>query len=86
MFCILDLVFCLTCRSEDEDEEEEEPAQGAQPPPLEVEPVEGEANEEAPKKKRKAESMEMVEYSPDELQSVDREMLNAEITQLEGMF
>ena len=28
--------------------------------------------------------MELVEYRPDELQSVDKEMLNAEITQLEG--
>lgn len=28
--------------------------------------------------------MELVEYSPDELRSVDKEMLNAEITQLEG--
>ena len=28
--------------------------------------------------------MELVEYSPDELSAVDKDMLNAEITQLEG--
>ena len=28
--------------------------------------------------------MELVEYSPDELRAVDKEMLNAEISQLEG--
>jgi len=35
-------------------------------------------------KKSKNDSFELVEYSPDELRSVDKEMLNAEITQLEG--
>lgn len=34
-------------------------------------------------KRPKNDSMELVEYSPDELRSVDKEMLNAEITQLE---
>jgi hypothetical protein len=29
--------------------------------------------------------MELPEYSTDELRTVDKEMLNAEITQLEGM-
>lgn len=36
------------------------------------------------KKKPSNDSMELVEYSPDELRAVDKEMLNAEITQLEG--
>lgn len=35
-------------------------------------------------KQNKGDSMELVEYSPDELAAVDKDMLNAEITQLEG--
>ena len=47
--------------------------------------AENEASETTAKpKKRSADSMELVEYSPDELQTVDKELLNAEITQLEG--
>ncbi|WRT69435.1 uncharacterized protein IL334_006421 [Kwoniella shivajii] len=36
-----------------------------------------------PIKKRKENSTELVEYSPDELREVDKELLNAEITELE---
>lgn len=32
----------------------------------------------------KAETTELVEYTPDELQEVNKDILNAEITQLEG--
>ena len=49
--------------------------------------VEGDASAEvapAEKQKKRKESNELVEYSPDELRAVDKEMLNAEITQLEG--
>jgi structural maintenance of chromosome 4 len=68
----------LLSSEDDEDEEEEAP----------VEKAEGEEDVEAtekPVKKRKNnDTTELVEYSPDELREVDKEMLNAEITQLEG--
>jgi structural maintenance of chromosome 4 len=41
--------------------------------------------EKQAKKRSKNDSMELPEYSTDELRTVDKEMLNAEITQLEGM-
>ncbi|RSH93703.1 hypothetical protein EHS25_006350 [Saitozyma podzolica] len=76
----------------DEEDEEEEEGEGEKVAP----PVAAEADgEEAgqvegepapPAKKRKNEPTELVEYSPDELRAVDKEMLNAEITQLEGEF
>ncbi|GFZ50178.1 hypothetical protein JCM24511_07933 [Saitozyma sp. JCM 24511] len=74
---------------EDEDEEEGEGEKAAPPVAAEadgeeVEQVEGEPA--PPAKKRKNEPTELVEYSPDELRAVDKEMLNAEITQLEGEF
>lgn len=61
------------------------PAQGADG---NADPEEGE-EASAPvgkpkRKRRKAETFELVEYSPDELATVDKELLNAEITQLEG--
>lgn len=43
-----------------------------------------EGGEAAPQNKSRNEPLELAEYSPDELRSVDKEMLNAEITQLEG--
>lgn len=58
----------------------------AEPP----EQLEGEDAEDAPapaeskRRRRKNETFELVEYSSDELAGVDKEMLNAEITQLEG--
>jgi structural maintenance of chromosome 4 len=67
-------------------EEDEEDGEGENPDGP-VESLKAEGGEEQPaaaQKKRKNDSMELVEYSPDELQSVDKEMLNAEITQLEG--
>lgn len=80
----------LTPRSEEDEDEEEGEGEKAAPPVAaeadgeEVEQVEGEPA--PPAKKRKNEPTELVEYSPDELRAVDKEMLNAEITQLEGEF
>lgn len=65
-----------------DDEEGEEEEQGEEEKPT-VDEETGEVS--APKrKKRKGDSMELVEYSADELRSVDKDLLNAEITQLEG--
>lgn len=75
------------CSEDDEDAEEEEEEQVEEEP---AEPVEGEENAggearpKAAKKKSSKNSMELDEYSPDELRGVDKEMLSAEITQLEG--
>ncbi len=62
--------------SDDDEEEGETPEAEA----------EAEDDDENPKrsKKSKANSHELVEYSPDELEDVNKELLNAEITQLEG--
>jgi structural maintenance of chromosome 4 len=43
-----------------------------------------EQDTEPKKEKSKIETNELVEYSPDELQEVNKDILNAEITQLEG--
>jgi structural maintenance of chromosome 4 len=80
----------LTPRSEEDEEEEEGEGEKAAPPVAaetdgeEAEQVEGEPA--PPANKRKNEPTELVEDSPDELRAVDKEMLNAEITQLEGEF
>ncbi|KAL7424908.1 Structural maintenance of chromosomes protein 4 [Cryptotrichosporon argae] len=74
-----------------DEEDEEEEAEAAKPVDGEAsgEAAEGEGElevEEAaeePKKKAKHDSLELVEYSPDELQDVDKDILNGEITQLE---
>lgn len=42
--------------------------------------------EQPKKRKRRAESDELVEFSEDELQEVNVQYLNAEITQLEGEY
>lgn len=73
---------------EDEDDEEEgskEPAEdtAAKPEEGDSAAAEGEAVE-LKKVIAKAEPTELVEYSPDELQDVNKDILNAEITQLEG--
>jgi structural maintenance of chromosome 4 len=71
--------------SDDEEEEEVEKTAESAPGVTGEDPIEGEAGPvEKSKKKRSNDSMELVEYSPDELRSVDKELLNAEITQLEG--
>nr|XP_019043245.1 hypothetical protein I302_07819 [Kwoniella bestiolae CBS 10118]OCF22175.1 hypothetical protein I302_07819 [Kwoniella bestiolae CBS 10118] len=74
---------------DDEEEEEEEQienkesieaADGETPPQV----IDGEgATETKIPKKKKENSTELVEYSPDELREVDKELLNAEITELE---
>ncbi|KAJ9119749.1 hypothetical protein QFC22_003459 [Naganishia vaughanmartiniae] len=75
---------------EDEDEEEEEEAQkqeAQETPNPENDDTEPTSVEEkaAPKmEKVKSEPNELGEYSPDELQDVNKDVLNAEITQLEG--
>lgn len=75
------------CSEEDEDDDDEDPKQkeeGSDVKPQEdTAVVEGEDGEPI-KPKAKAESTELVEYSPDELQDVNKDILNAEITQLEG--
>jgi len=68
-------------RSE-EDEEEEEAVEREKSSPAAQAEQGVEVSEDQPRKRNKN---ELVEYSPDELRSVDKEMLNAEITQLEGM-
>jgi len=77
----------LKC-SEDEEDDEDEEEQVEQEPaePVEGEDADAEARPKAAKKKSGKTSMELVEYSPDELRDVDKEMLSAEITQLEGRF
>jgi hypothetical protein len=66
---------------EDEEEEDDQAVEKA-----EGDETAGNESTERPAKKRKGtESMDLVEFSPDELRSVDRELLNAEITQLEGV-
>jgi structural maintenance of chromosome 4 len=81
--------------SEDDEEEEEEPDRPTIPAVLvisadQAEREHGEEEDDAvqpepPRRKRqKNQPLELVEYSPDELSAVDKEMLNAEITQLEG--
>lgn len=77
------LLNCRLCFSE-EDEEEEEEVEKNEKESATSEPGHQAAVDGESKKKRKNDSMELVEYSPDELRSVDKEMLNAEITQLEG--
>ncbi|ORX37975.1 RecF/RecN/SMC N terminal domain-domain-containing protein [Kockovaella imperatae] len=67
---------------EDEDEEEEPVEDPARQASVDGGPA-GEDERPAPKQKREKESHELAEYSPDELRAVDKEMLNAEITQLE---
>lgn len=69
------------CSEDDEDEEEVEPEK----PAAEGEEAEAASDAEPPRKKRKNETFDLVEYSQDELRAVDKEMLNAEIVQLEGM-
>lgn len=71
----------------DDDEEEEETVEGEKvtPAPDGGDAPEAISSDAPPRKKSKAEPLELVEYSPDELRSVDKEMLNAEITQLEGV-
>jgi len=71
-------------RSE-EDEEEEEAVEREKSSPAAQAEQGVEVSENQPRKRNKNETLELVEYSPDELRSVDKEMLNAEITQLEGM-
>ncbi len=73
-------------RYSEEEEEEEETIEGepSTSPPEPAGTAEGVATEDQPGKKSKNEPLELVEYSRDELRSVDKEMLNAEITQLEG--
>ncbi|CAD6578745.1 MAG: hypothetical protein TREMPRED_002256 [Tremellales sp. Tagirdzhanova-0007] len=68
---------------DEEEEEEEGTVEGEKAPLPPAADVDSEILEQQPRKKGKTESFELVEYSPDELRSVDREMLNAEITQLE---
>lgn len=77
----------MTFNSE-EDEEEEEQAENQEAAKQEEdaeahETEEGEV-EQPKKRKRRAESDELVEFSEDELQEVNVQYLNAEITQLEG--
>ncbi|WWD20077.1 hypothetical protein CI109_104551 [Kwoniella shandongensis] len=65
---------------EEEDEEEEDQ------PKEDAEGEDGDAaveKAERPTKKRRQDPLELVEYSPDELREVDKELLNAEITELE---
>jgi structural maintenance of chromosome 4 len=73
---------------EDEDDEEEgskEPAEDTAAKPEEGDSAAAEGEAVEPKKViAKAEPTELVEYSPDELQGVNKDILNAEITQLEG--
>ncbi|WVQ96218.1 hypothetical protein IAU59_003322 [Kwoniella sp. CBS 9459] len=75
---------------EDEEEEEEEAQEKvdteaqAEPDADAEESQDGaEATKKAVPKKKKENSTELVEYSPDELREVDKELLNAEITELE---
>lgn len=73
---------------DDDDEDEEESKEKAEGPVVkreDGEPAAVEGEDNAPKKvAAKAESTELVEYSPDELQDVNKDILNADITQLEG--
>lgn len=49
-----------------------------------TEPANIEEKGTSKKEKLKSEANELVEYSPDELQDVNKDVLNAEITELEG--
>ncbi|OCF77743.1 hypothetical protein I204_01743 [Kwoniella mangroviensis CBS 8886] len=87
----LELVYIDEDDEEEEEEELVESKDAAEPKPQEGEtPAEGtevdgeaEAIEKKAPKKKKDNSTELVEYSPDELREVDKELLNAEITELE---
>lgn len=68
---------------DEEEEDEEEPEVVETPAHTEDRAGEEDATAAPKPAKKKAESFELVEYSPDELQSVDKEMLTAEITALE---
>ncbi|WVR08284.1 hypothetical protein IAU60_005331 [Kwoniella sp. DSM 27419] len=67
---------------EDEDEDEQEVATKAAEDGNE-EGADGEEDAEKPARKRKDNPTELVEFSPDELREVDKELLNAEIVELE---
>ena len=69
---------------DEEDEEAEKAAVAPVAPEADGEEATNGYEAQSSKKKRSGDSMELVEYSPDELRAVDKEMLNAEISQLEG--
>jgi structural maintenance of chromosome 4 len=71
--------------SEDDEDEAEGDETVVQQPPAEGDaPTEAEAAPATPKRKGpRNDTTELVEYSPDELRSVDKNLLTAEITQLE---
>lgn len=85
----------LTMRtiSEDEDEDEDEDEEDTPKGKSEVDAekledagstAEQQQDSESKIEKAKAETTELVGYTPDELQEVNKDILNAEITQLEG--
>ncbi|KAK8849453.1 hypothetical protein IAR55_004786 [Kwoniella newhampshirensis] len=77
----LELVYIDEEEEEDEEVEEEEEEEDQ---PHDDAEAEGGKREKVEKpKKQKRDPLELVEYSPDELQEVDKELLNAEITELE---